>query len=203
MHLGRSLAPAAGVLAGLSLLAAGCGGSEAPAVANVGTTTAGTSAAASSKAPPSQSQLEQEALAYARCMRSHGLPNFPDPTAGGGFMFSAGSGVDPTSPAFKAAESKCRKYQASMGGLAPGTQTHPTAAWLGQMVKAAQCMRRHGVSSFPDPLTQIPSDPFPKGGAGIISDIDGAVFVFPSSIGVQSPQFVRAATACHFPLHNH
>lgn len=37
----------------------------------------------------------------------------------------------------------------------------------------------------------------------MISDINGVVFVFPDSSELQTPVFVRAAAACHFPLHNH
>ena len=38
------------------------------------------------------------------------------------------------------------------GGLAPGLQTHPTTQWLAQMLKAAECMRGHGIPNFPDPV---------------------------------------------------
>ena len=38
---------------------------------------------------------------FARCMRSHGVPGFPDP--GGQNPFAAGSGVDPGSAAYQAA----------------------------------------------------------------------------------------------------
>ncbi|MBO0810085.1 MAG: hypothetical protein J2P32_17465, partial [Actinobacteria bacterium] len=57
------------VTAGIVLLAA-CGGGS----------TAGSGGSAN-PGDPSQSQM----LAYARCMRSHGLPRFPDPDASGGF----------------------------------------------------------------------------------------------------------------------
>jgi len=132
-------------------------------------------------------------------MRANGEPNFPDPTSGG-FQFRAGSGVNPASPAFKTASAKCAKYQ-PMGGLAPGLQTHPTTQWLAQMVKAAECMRVHGVPNFPDPGTSIPSTL----GSDVreVSNIDGVIFVFPTSLDTQSPAFLHAAAACKFPLHNH
>ena len=37
----------------------------------------------------------------------------------------------------------------------------------------------------------------------MISDIEGAIFVFPATLDTQSPAFTRAAAACQFPLHNH
>jgi hypothetical protein len=54
-------------------------------------------------------QKQQTLLDYAACMRSHGVPNFPDPTElDGGFGFDLpGSGINPSSPAFSAAEEAC------------------------------------------------------------------------------------------------
>jgi hypothetical protein len=42
-------------------------------------------------------------------MRRNGVPNFPDPHVSGGRVTSqlAGSGIDPNSDAFKAAQAKC------------------------------------------------------------------------------------------------
>ena len=187
---------------------AGCAGSKSPPVASVATTTtssgaastSATSAAASSAAPPSQTQLQQDSLKYAQCMRASGVPSFPDPKPGGGFIFQAGAGIDPSSPAFKAAQAKCRELLPAGGPPGPGTATHPSAQALAQMVKVAQCMRRHGISDFPDPSTTVPS--FPAGG-GEISDIGGVILVFPETIDTQSPAFTQAAAACNFPLHNH
>jgi hypothetical protein len=54
---------------------------------------------------PSASQL-RVALAFARCMRSHGVPNFPDPT----FSSTPPQGLkrfDPNSPAFQNAIKVC------------------------------------------------------------------------------------------------
>jgi hypothetical protein len=64
-------------------------------------------------------------------------------------------------------------------------------------------MREHGVYDFPDPRTSVPSNPFGSGGAGVISDIEGVILVFPSTTDKRSPTFERAAAACGFPLHNH
>lgn len=196
----------------LASLAAGCGGSKAPSIASIGTTTSSSAAGStntpsggtgSSSSPASPTQLQQDALSYAQCMRANGLPNFPDPQSGGGFLFQAGAGIDPSSPAFKAARTKCQKLLPTVG-LAPGSTTHPTAQWLAHMVKIAQCMRRHGVPGFPDPGTSVPSNLFPAGSpGGVISDIEGAILVFPATLDTQSPLFTRAAAACQFPLHNH
>jgi hypothetical protein len=199
---------------GLALMAAaavvalaGCGGSKSPSVASVAATTPSSAAgmntsggAAGPGSPPSQAQMEQASLKYAGCMRANGVPDFPDPKPGGGFLFQGGAGIDPAAPAFKAAQAKCNKLLPDGGPPGPGTETHPSARALAQMVKAAQCMRRQGISGFPDPTTTVPSLP---AGGGVMSDIDGVILVFPATIDTQSPAFVRAAAACRFPLHNH
>ncbi len=59
--------------------------------------------------PPPQvaaSQLRQ-ALAFARCMRTHGVPKFPDPSLSGGQRPGLPAGVDPQSPAFRSAARSC------------------------------------------------------------------------------------------------
>lgn len=50
-------------------------------------------------------QLRQE-LAFARCMRAHGVPNFPDPSSSGG-QDGLAAGIDPQSPAFQSAARVC------------------------------------------------------------------------------------------------
>src|ERR1700729_488619 len=60
-------------VAALSLIAAGCGGGS-PQVASV--TSARTTAATTT---------QYGAVAFSRCMRSHGELNFPDPTSSGAF----------------------------------------------------------------------------------------------------------------------
>ena len=132
-------------------------------------------------------------------MRSSGVPNFPDPTAGGGFLFHTGAGIDPSSPAFKAAQAKCHKLLPAGG---PPSRTNPSPQTLARFLKVARCMRTHGIPAFPDPRTSVPSNPFGSG-AGVISDIEGVILIFPSAIDQQSPAFTRAAAACAFPLHNH
>jgi hypothetical protein len=42
----------------------------------------------------------------AECMRSHGVPNFPDPLPGGGFSYP--STVNPQSPAAQRANAACQ-----------------------------------------------------------------------------------------------
>ncbi len=54
-----------------------------------------------------QAARAARSIAYADCMRSHGVPNFPDPGTGGGIQLP--NGLSPFSPAFKAAQTDCAK----------------------------------------------------------------------------------------------
>jgi hypothetical protein len=226
--------PRARILAASALLSgvlvAGCaGGSDSPGVAQVGSSTTVTSRAggigpaatknsnpettspsstttsgAASSPQPTEANLDADQLAYAACMRANGVADFPDPRPGGGVLIQLGAGVDPASAAFTTAQAKCHKLLPGGGPPGPGTQTHPSAQALAQMLTVAQCMRGHGVANFPDPRTVIPSHPRAAlGGPGVISDIGGVILVFPGTIDEQSPFFTRAAAACDFPLHNH
>jgi hypothetical protein len=56
-----------------------------------------------------QEQAQQAMLKFAACMRSHGVPKFPDPQVGQPLSVGTKSGVDPASPAFKRAQQTCQK----------------------------------------------------------------------------------------------
>jgi hypothetical protein len=181
-------------------LAVGCGGSSSPRVAQLSSAkgSGGTSSDGGGSPQASSESPEQAGVAFAKCMRSNGVPNFPDPSAGGG-LFRFGGGIDPSSPAIHAARAKCQKLMPG-GGIGSGPP--PSSQTLARFLRIARCMRQHGISQFPDPRTSVPSNPL-HGGYGVISDIEGVILVFPSTIDEQSPAFTRAAAACTFPLHNH
>jgi hypothetical protein len=126
-------------------------------------------------------------------MRSHGVPNFPDPgSGGGGFQITAGSGINPRSPAFQAAQRTCFKL---LPGGGPGRGGNSEARRL-QLLRLAECMRRHGLTTFPDPSNSPPSAP-PAGG-GIAFGGGGSFLAIPQTL-INSPGFQQAATACGFP----
>lgn len=131
-------------------------------------------------------------LRFADCMRSHGVPNFPDPPAGGGgIQFKAGSGINPQSPAFQAAQKACGNLIPGPTGGGPGSESRKLA-----LLHLAQCMRRHGTSTFPDPTSGAPSGPPP--GGGIAFGAPGSFLAIPQSM-IQSPGFKQAAAVCGFP----
>jgi hypothetical protein len=124
-------------------------------------------------------------------MRANGVPNFPDPPPGGGAIFSA-FGINPSAPAFKAAQAKCQKLLPH-GGAGPAFSEQS----LVEVRKVAVCMRAHGIREFPDP-ERAPTGRLPSVPAGIteITDYDGVLLEFPATLNMQSPAYTQAAAAC-------
>jgi hypothetical protein len=152
-----SLTPLAVALAAAALLA-GCGGSSN-----------GGGGAQSGSSPASKTALAEK---FAQCMRAHGVPDFPDPSAGGGLALSKDI---VNSPQFRSASQACQSVvpAGSSGSGAPSPELQA------RLLSFARCMRAHGVSSFPDPNF--------SGGTPAISVPGGTT---------SSPQFQRAQQAC-------
>jgi hypothetical protein len=146
-------------------------------------------AACGSSSKPGESARNDAFLAYSECMRSHGVPNFPDPSSGGGIHLS--SGTNAQAPAFKSAQQACTKL---LPGSGPGSQ-HLSEQDKIQMLEISQCMRRHGVAGFPDPTLSAPSSP---AGYSLLEDRGGVVLAIPNTINLGSPAFKQAAAACGF-----
>jgi hypothetical protein len=182
-------------LALLAILLAGCGGKSAsPGVANIGTTTTGTTGASPAGAGGNLGTAAgpgggggvlrlagggKDIAKFASCMRTHGEPNFPDPDAQGNLSISSSSGIDPSSSQFQVAQRACSKYLPS-GGQPPSPAQQ--AKMQQQALEFAACMRAHGVPKFPDPDFR---------GGKIAIRIDAS-----SGIDPRSPQFQAAQKAC-------
>lgn len=147
--------------AALAVLTSGCGSSSTPpAVASLASPTPSTSASATSS---------NDVLAYPRCMRAHGLPDFPDPRPGVPLDVRQ---FDPRSTTFKAADHACLSTRPKQQGGPPAKDT---------LLAFARCMRAHGMPDFPDP--QADGDLIISGKSGIDLDPD-------------SPTLKAAQTAC-------
>lgn len=139
---------------------------------------------------PSSAAGASSPIRYAACMRAHGVPNFPDPSGGGGLRIP--NDINPASPAFQAAQRACQS-------LMPGGPGGPAAATAQQketMLQLARCMRGHGVPDFPDPVSSPPVNP---AGLALAFGRPGAFIVIPDTLDPQSPKFERAARACRLP----
>jgi hypothetical protein len=179
------------------------------AIAACGSDSPSSSSPSASVGHPTQAQildqLHHELVAFAGCMRSHGVSNFPDPTTPGSdkeFLLGQIPGINPQSPAFQSGHAAC-KHLLPGGGTASRAAT---AQVMAQLLHTSRCMRAHGVSSFPDPTTTPPSNQAyldviafsanhaPPGSPPV------AYLSLPGSINPNSPAAERAATACNFRL---
>jgi hypothetical protein len=122
---------------------------------------------------PAASKKYQKALAFVGCMRTHGVPTFPDPTSQG-TVSDAQANVN--SALVLTAYRSCRTL------LPPGA-LQLTEAQREQLtnkaLRQAQCMQTHGVPGFPEPGA-------PK----------AAVRRALAGINPQSPAFQAAARTC-------
>lgn len=139
--LGRSTIVAATACAALVTTACSSGSIHHTGVAQL-TTKAPTAAPASSNSAKGTAS----SLAHAECMRSHGLPDFPDP---GPIHIDVKEhpDLDPSSPAFIAAQKACVSLQP--GGT---TGSGVTPAMQSAALAYSACMRTHGFPKFPDPV---------------------------------------------------
>ena len=179
------------VLASVALLVAGCGGSSSsPGVAHLSTSTSSDSPASGSgsSSPESSASTQQKMVKFSQCMRTHGEPEFPEPTEGAiRIQNHNGHGPNPESSRFQAAEKACSKYAPSKVAPSPAEQAKIQEGAL----KFSACMRSHGVPNFPDPEFHS------GGGVGIrIGSKKGN----PSGIDPNSPQFKAAQKACQSDL---
>jgi hypothetical protein len=159
---------------GIALLASACGGGPKNAVASIGRTATTTNAAvpvAGASAGELGSRLQQ----YAACMRSHGLPSFPSPTVLGQAVRLVLPPSMASSPQFQKAHKACQS-------LMPARLTPPnfTTQQQADYLKAAACMRSHGIAGFPDPTF--------SGG--------GARFNLPPGMDANSTPFRAARVIC-------
>jgi hypothetical protein len=151
----RAAAAVTAAIAALGVLTA-CGGSPS---------TAAPSAAASGTA--------RSTVAFARCVRSHGVPDFPDPGSNGVFDKNKMKQLGVSKAQLRAAATACQN-------LLPAGPAPLTARQQQDYLRAAACMRSHGIINFPDPTFS-----------------DGTVSLpIPSSMDTKSQQFTRARQTC-------
>jgi len=179
---GKRLAPPrARLLTGVALLSgvlvAGCGrSSKSP------TGSASTSASATSEV--------ESGVAFSRCIRSHGAPNFPDPKVSGQTV-RMGSPSTVQSPVFQAAAHTCQ----SLLPKGPPNPEPSSPQAQARMLNVSACMREHGISGFPDPSTSPPSNP---GDYSRMMGGGGYFLAIPKSIDTNSSAFKQTAAACNF-----
>ncbi len=147
----------------------------ATVIAACGSTSSSSSRSGSPASAAQVRQAERAAVSFAGCMRSHGLPNFPDDPYAQKHLISSPSGQG---PAVQSAVAACSRL------LPHGGQSQSPAHTQGQitaMLAFARCLRRHGFATFPDPTST--------------GDVTHQMLAS-AGISVQQPAVVRAADAC-------
>jgi hypothetical protein len=110
-------------------------------------------------------------------MRSHGIPNWPDPTSDGGFDKSKLRQLDLSEPRITALEDGPCHFTFPSSASGPAE----TRTQLADELSFARCMRSHGLARFPDPTAQ--------GGVTL-------AMVQAQGIDVHSPAVLRVVQAC-------
>jgi hypothetical protein len=120
------------------------------------------------------------ALSYSQCMRSHGVPDFPDPDKQGDLVIagSPGSDLAPNSPAFQSGQKACGPIPSS---VTPAQEDQEFSKTL----RAVVCMRASGVPNIPDPK--------------LVGPAGNQTIRLPLGDLPSSPAFQRAAKKCRAP----
>jgi hypothetical protein len=151
-----------------ALLAAACSSSPS-STASAGSPSAGSTAA--------------KAVAYTQCMRSHGVPEYPDPDSSGQLQkIGSGQQVGVSDAQLTTASNACQSlwpYQA----LTQAQQQQE----LTEDLKFAQCMRSHGVPTLPDPVATN-------------GQVEFVISVSKDGFNPRSPQILAKARACQHVL---
>jgi hypothetical protein len=115
----------------------------------------------------------QANLAFAHCMQTHGVPNFPDPSAGQTFSVNLQTSANTVSGRATIA---C-KHLLPSGSTSPNSGQSQTQ--LEEDLKIVQCLHTHGEPNVPDPTM-----------------VNGALNFALQPSEVESAQFQAALKAC-------
>jgi hypothetical protein len=157
-------------------------GPSTPSVASLSGTTTTTTSGSGAQALGAQS--DQDLVAFARCLRAHGV-NEPDPTHRAGH---SGLTLDIPAPApgNRAALAACNHFIAKLVAAKEAGGRAEMAQWLPALTRYAQCMRAHDIAML---------DPGPQGQLNL-----GSVPGITNDFGRYGPQFRSADQACRHLL---
>ena len=159
LPLAARAAAMAAVLIGAALLSAACGGGSPAGMTGA------------------NGMRVHQALAFARCARSHGAPHYPGPNSSGVFIKTPLNAAD-----FKAPDGAVQACAYLDRDAKPVLNAAMQARVNRANLAVARCMRRHGFRKFPDNW----------GGGGNIGRMQSL------GIDTNSPQFSAALDACGF-----
>ena len=101
------------------------------------------------------------AIGFARCIRSHGVPRYPDPASGGALPKTSPQRLKVSSSQFQTAQGACQHLlpstvtnsalqQCEAAGICTRAETQ---LMLNAGLRFAACMRSHGLPKWPDPTS--------------------------------------------------
>jgi hypothetical protein len=164
----RALPPTMRTTAGLLVAAV---------LAVLATACSGSSASSGGPSNAGGSSISRSAIGFSQCMRSHGVPNFPDPTTNGTIPKG-------TAQQFGVSDSRYESAQTSCAHLLPNSGEPSNAVIqraMNGMRSFTQCMRSRGVSNWPDPTTDRAGYP---------------TFYLRQQIDMNAPQIVAKIHGC-------
>jgi hypothetical protein len=151
-----------GIIATAVLALSGCSG--------------GCPSSSNNSSPAGRTTSTPSAIAYSGCMRSHGVPNFPDPDSKGMPAPANPQQLRVSSSQLQTAEQACQPLLPTGGSLQHQSQQCLLYGDCPQVLvqqlltverKYAQCLRSHGIPNWPDPTISA------KGGRPVF-DLSGA-----------------------------
>jgi len=145
----------------------------------------------------SLSANSRKVLAFSRCVRTHGVPDYPDPDSQGQVAKETAQQLGVGSSRLQAALSACEHLLPATGDI----DDNPAALnrWWNQMQRFAQCMHARGVANWPGPT------PYPQDPARPTFNLHAAGIAFhqgsqPGNI-VNDPQIETAVRRCESVVH--
>lgn len=128
--------------------------------------------------PVEGSTSSSSAVAYSACMRTHGVPNYPDPGSDGQVPKGDAQAFGITTSQFEVSQRACQQLfpDSDTASLTQCLMTGDCPAAVVQQAlekgrRFAQCMRNHGVPNWPDPTIDSTGRPsFQVTRAGISLD---------------------------------
>ena len=133
-------------------------------------------------------------VVYSACMRSHGVPTYPDPNGSGQLPKTDAQLLGVSNSQYQAAQQACQHLLPAAGSIQQqehqcmqNSDCPPTLVqqMMTADLKLARCMRSHGVPNFPDPTN--------GGSAGPVFNITKAGI---SDAASHSEQFIAKLNEC-------
>jgi hypothetical protein len=183
------LAGCAGPVFLVGCASAGPGSPAVPAVAqSSGGTAAGQGGAGQGSAGQGDTARAAALHQAAQCIRQHGIPSYADPVlTSDGRVYSDRRSIQDASPAPLSAIQQACGALAARAGLNPADEPPAPPQLVEAGVRAARCMRAHGLPDDQDPSARTPYTP----GHGF-----GMTAAEMPAGGKASPVYQRAAQAC-------